>query len=232
MSPTKKKGKIWCIFQDSLCLPVTEKPNKPWFEHSGIFPPSLGLKWSLRRGVPLTGSSQSWGLQTPGCFWLCFPLLACDFYPQSHLLVPDGCWKPQPSHPRGWWDESKERRAIKSSHPLPFWDPVPKSRKTPLCTSRWLQLDTVAMFICRTCAEVCFFGLRMLLRAVYPQKKGVPLTLSLWYRRYRTDLGQPKIEGWTKLFQANDNKKKAEVAVTILGKISAKSRRIDRKGHG
>lgn len=117
-SPPKRQHLMY--FLEISYLYVTEKPNRPWFEHGG----SSCLSWV--KGVPrelsrLIGSSQSWG--TPSDFF-CLPA-PLSWHVASILKVTSwgSCWKPQPSHPHCKWEERRERRAVKHSRPLPLQGP-------------------------------------------------------------------------------------------------------------
>lgn len=159
------------------------------------------MVWTQWKFLSLLGESDPWGvveadwqlsvMRDPGprlSLSFCFPLLACGFHPQGHLLVPDGCWKPQLSHPHCRWEERKERRAVRA---------------------HWPQIDNMAIFSCKVGRETCSFGLGVLPRVLLPRKKGVPLAVSLWYRRYiKNDMEWLKIKGWTKLFRQTSTKRK------------------------
>lgn len=191
------------------------KPTMVWTQWKFL---SLGLK-----GSP--GRRPGWlaALSHEGPLWLpVFLLPSSDkWLPSSRSLLGPRKLLEASAVPSTFQVRRKER--VKSSTalaPSPCSGALPKSHRSLLWTSRWPHVDAVATFSCSVCREVFSFGLDALPRVLLLRKKGVPLAVSLWHKRYtKNAMEWLKIKGWTELFQANGNQTKAEVAIEIVGKL-------------
>ena len=157
-------------------------------------PLSLRLKWSLRscRGWLAALSHEGPRPQAASVF----------------LLPSPGMWLPSSRSPLGprWL---REASAVPSSRQMRRKERKKSSKSSYSFPSCWPQIDNVAIFSYKVGREMCSFGLGVSPRVLLPRKKGVPLAVSLWYRRYiKNDMEWLKIKGWTKLFRQTSTKRK------------------------